>query len=100
MVLQDSATVFKFPIFFLNLHIFINFYFAVAPRNPFCTMGAALTDKVFDMNKEWGQTWNANSIPNSNLVDDPFIELQDTVLPGKEWKTLNRFGTGQGRCCT
>jgi len=51
-----------------------------------------------DIPARWREEWRSAMVFNHDLVDDPAIQLPGFELPRREWSTLNRFRTGQGRC--
>lgn len=48
--------------------------------------------------ERWKNTWNTAVIPNGHLITDPTVQVQGFNLPRKQWCTINRIRTGQGRC--
>jgi len=51
-----------------------------------------------DISTRWREEWQLAMVFNHDLVVDPAIRLPGFELPRREWSTLNRFRTGQGRC--
>lgn len=51
-----------------------------------------------DTDDRWREDWQTASVVNNSLVRDPTIQLPGFNLPRRQWSTLNRFRTEQGRC--
>jgi hypothetical protein len=66
-------------------------------RKPFWTEGKILYEKPFNINQNWREEWDSINVTNKFLVDDPTARPPSFTLPRKQWSTLNRFRTGQGR---
>jgi hypothetical protein len=48
----------------------------------------------------WSAEWSTEDAVNRSLVAEPSARPPGFDLPRQQWKTLNRFRTGQGRCAT
>lgn len=51
-----------------------------------------------DLKSRWKKWWDAASVHNKNLINDPTAEVDGYNLPRRTWLRLNRLRTGQG-CC-
>ena len=51
-----------------------------------------------DLKSRWKEWWDAASVHNKNLINDPTAEVDGYNLPRRTWLRLNRLRTGQG-CC-
>ena len=53
----------------------------------------------YSIDENWRKFWNdSHDFSNKSLISDPTQRVEGFSLPRKEWKTLNRFRTGNG-CC-
>lgn len=57
-----------------------------------------LADNQTDQKSRWKNWWDAVSVHNKELINDPTVEVNGFNLPSRTWLRLNRIRTGQG-CC-
>jgi len=53
-----------------------------------------------DITHCWRQDSSTTSVVNHDLVDEPTVRVPGFSLPRAQWRTLNSFSTGQGRCAS
>lgn len=54
--------------------------------------------KNFNVNDEWRTIWENSAVFGNEIINDPTKKVPGTELKRKEWVTLNRIRTHQGRC--
>jgi hypothetical protein len=57
-----------------------------------------LINTQFCSNKSWNEEWAKAHVTNKDLITRPGQNMEGMLLPRKQWSTINRIRTGQGRC--